>query len=106
MGSQFALKSTIIFQVLVLGLIFNSIAQVPFTSIQAQGGSKITAMLHLFEVVPYVLLLFYLIQYHGLLGAAWAWTIRMFIDMGLLIFIDQKNIFKRRFSKLIWNIST
>jgi O-antigen/teichoic acid export membrane protein len=94
LGSQFALKSTIIFQVLVLGLIFNSIAQVPFTSIQAQGGSKITAMLHLFEVVPYVLLLFYLIQYHGLLGAAWAWTIRMFIDMGLLIFIDQKNILK------------
>lgn len=94
LGSQFALRSTMIFQVLVLGLIFNSIAQVPFTSIQAQGGSRITAMLHLFEVVPYVLLLLYLIQYYGLLGAAWAWTIRMFIDMGLLIFIDQKNILK------------
>ena len=94
LGSQFALKSTIIFQVLILGLIFNSIAQVPFTSIQAQGGSRITAMLHLFEVVPYVLLLLYLIQYYGLLGAAWAWTIRMFVDMGLLIFLDQKNILK------------
>lgn len=94
LGSQFALKSTLIFQVLILGLIFNSIAQVPFTSIQAQGGSRITAMLHLFEVVPYVLLLLYLIQYYGLLGAAWAWTIRMFVDMGLLIFLDQKNILK------------
>lgn len=94
LGSQFALKSTIIFQVLILGLIFNSIAQVPFTSIQAQGGSKVTAVLHLLEVIPYVLLLLYLIQYYGLLGAAWAWTIRMFIDMGLLIFIDQKNILK------------
>lgn len=90
LGSQFALKSTLIFQVLVLGLIFNSIAQVPFTSIQAQGGSKVTAILHLFEVIPYVLLLLYLIQYYGLLGAAWAWTIRMFVDMGLLIFLDQK----------------
>ena len=94
LGSQFALKSTLIFQVLVLGLIFNSIAQVPFTSIQAQGGSKVTAILHLFEVIPYVLLLLYLIQYYGLLGAAWAWTIRMFVDMGLLIFLDQKNILK------------
>lgn len=94
LGNQFALKSTIIFQVLILGLIFNSIAQVPFTSIQAQGGSRITAMLHLFEVAPYVLLLLYLIQYCGLLGAAWAWTIRMFVDMGLLIFIDQKNSLK------------
>jgi hypothetical protein len=45
-------------------------------------------------VVPYVLLLLYLIQYYGLLGAAWAWTIRMFVDMGLLIFLDQKNILK------------
>lgn len=94
LGSQFALKSTLIFQVLILGLIFNSIAQVPFTSIQAQGGSRITAMLHLFEVVPYVLLLLYLIQYYGLFGAAWAWTIRMFVDMGLLIFLDQKNFLK------------
>lgn len=94
LGNQFALKSTIIFQVLILGLIFNSIAQVPFTSIQAQGSSRITAMLHLFEVAPYVLLLLYLIQYCGLLGAAWAWTIRMFVDMGLLIFIDQKNSLK------------
>lgn len=94
LGSQFALKSTLIFQVLVLGLIFNSIAQVPFTSIQAQGGSKVTAVLHLLEVIPYVLLLLYLIQYYGLLGAAWAWTIRMFVDMGLLIFLDQKNILK------------
>ena len=94
LGSQFALNSTIIFQVLVLGLIFNSIAQVPFTNIQAQGGSRTTAILHLFEVIPYVLLLLYLVEHYGLLGAAWAWTIRMFVDMGLLIFLDQKNILK------------
>lgn len=45
LGSQFALKSTLIFQVLVLGLIFNSIAQVPLLVFK-QGGSKVTAILH------------------------------------------------------------
>lgn len=89
LGNEYALHSFVIFQILLLGLVFNSIAQIPFTSIQAQGRSKTTAILHLYEVIPYLLLLLYLIKYYGLVGAACAWTIRMFVDMSLLIFMDQ-----------------
>ena len=88
LGSEFALNSSLVFQILILGLIFNSIAQVPFTNIQASGKSKITALLHLIEFIPYLLLLWYLITEFGIVGAAWAWTIRMLIDMFLLIIID------------------
>lgn len=91
LGKEFAINSNTIFQILILGLVFNSIAQVPFTSIQASGKSKTTAVLHLFEFIPYLILLWYLISNHGLIGAAWAWTIRMFIDMILLIFLDSKR---------------
>ena len=89
LGKEFAINSNTIFQILILGLIFNSIAQVPFTSIQASGKSKVTAILHLFEFIPYLFLLWYLINNYSLTGAALAWTIRMFVDMVLLVFLDQ-----------------
>lgn len=93
LGSDFGLNSSLVFQVLILGLVFNSIAQVPFTNIQASGKSRITALLHLFEFIPYLILLWFLITEFGIIGAAWAWTIRMFVDMLLLVIIDNiKNV--------------
>ena len=97
LGDSFALKSSSVFQILILGLVFNSVAQVPFASIQASGNSKATALLHLIECLPYLVLLWWLIAHYGIVGAAWAWTIRMLIDMILLIIIDNlKNIKKLR----------
>ncbi len=97
LGDSFALKSSSVFQILILGLVFNSVAQVPFASIQASGNSKATALLHLIECLPYIVLLWWLITHYGIIGAAWAWTIRMLIDMILLIIIDNlKNIKKLR----------
>lgn len=95
LGDSFAASSSLVFQILILGLVFNSVAQVPFASIQASGNSKATALLHLIECLPYLVLLWWLIAHYGIVGAAWAWTIRMFIDMILLIVIDNiKNIKK------------
>ena len=88
LGNEYALKSYIIFQILILGFVFNSIAQIPFASIQSNGRSKTTAILHLCELFPYLLLLYFLINGYGLIGAAWAWTIRMFVDLLILYIID------------------
>lgn len=88
LGNEYALKSYIIFQILILGFVFNSIAQIPFASIQSNGRSKTTAILHLCELFPYLLLLYFLINEYGLIGAAWAWTIRMFVDLLILYIID------------------
>lgn len=101
LGGSFAASSSLVFQILILGLVFNSVAQVPFASIQASGNSKATALLHLIECLPYLVLLWWLIAHYGIVGAAWAWTIRMFIDMILLIVIDNiKNIKKLRVRSL------
>ena len=101
LGDSFAASSSLVFQILILGLVFNSVAQVPFASIQASGNSKATALLHLIECLPYLVLLWWLIAHYGIVGAAWAWTIRMFIDMILLIVIDNiKNIKKLRVRSL------
>lgn len=87
LGKPYGVNSGNILQVLIIGLFFNALAQVPFAAIQAKGLSKFTALLHLSEVVPYLFLLFYLVDKFGLLGAAYAWTARVIIDfLCLLIF--------------------
>ncbi len=93
MGPAFAGMSATILAVLLVGFVFNSLAQVPFASIQSRGYARITAYIHLFELVPYLAMLFYLIKSYGILGAAYAWTIRMAVDYILL------SLFDRRFDK-------
>lgn len=93
MGPAFAGMSATVLSVLLVGFVFNSLAQVPFASIQSRGYARITAYIHLFELVPYLIMLFYLIKGYGILGAAYAWTIRMAVDCILLF------IFDRRFDK-------
>lgn len=101
LGDSFASSSSLVFQILTLGLVFNAIAQVPFANIQASGNSKATAFLHIIECMPYLILLWWLISHYGIIGAAWAWTIRMFIDMLLLIAMDSlKDIKKLRIRSL------
>lgn len=93
MGPAFAGMSATVLAVLLVGFVFNSLAQVPFASIQSRGYARITAYIHLVELVPYLVLLFYLIKGYGILGAAYAWTIRMAVDYLLL------SLFDRRFDK-------
>lgn len=94
LGVEYAEKSTVIFQVLIFGLLVNSLAQVPFSSIQAKGKSNVTAYIHLIELIPYLMLLFYMIKNYGLVGAAWAWTIRVTFDLIALIFLDKRFKFE------------
>ncbi|QCT22033.1 flippase [Jejubacter calystegiae] len=90
LGKEYAGISSDIFQVLLIGFLFNSVAQIPFATIQALGKAKVTACLHLAEVTPYLLLLYILIAQFGILGAAYAWTARMFCDMTLLQIISRR----------------
>ncbi|EGB33214.1 TPA: flippase [Escherichia coli] len=90
MGSDFSGLSASILQILLIGYFFNCIAQIPFASIQAAGKSKLTALLHLCEVLPYFAMLFSFIHLYGLIGAAIAWSVRTTIDCFLLIWLNSK----------------
>lgn len=88
MGPSFAGSPGVILIILLCGFLFNSLAQVPFASIQSRGFAKLTAFVHMGELVPYLVLLFYLIHHYGVIGAAIAWSIRMFVDYMVLMLID------------------
>ena len=58
----------------------NGLSYLPYNQLQAQGRPKVTALVHLLEVPPFLLCLWLLIQHAGLPGAALAWTLRAGAD--------------------------
>ncbi|MDA9355735.1 flippase [Gammaproteobacteria bacterium] len=90
LGSEFADNSTIVLQLLGIGIFINSHAQVPYGLIQAAGRADITAKLHLIELPFYLLLLWWLVSFHGIVGAAIAWSLRVAFDCFFLFVIAQR----------------
>lgn len=84
LGDDFAQKSTAVLQWLAIGVYLNSFAQVPFVFIQGIGRADITAKLHLLELPIYIVLMFWLLNTHGIIGVAIAWLLRSTIDAVLL----------------------
>lgn len=90
LDAQFAEKAYAITSILAIGILFNSLAQVPHAFIQASGDAKTTAIIHLIEVVLYIPGLLVALQFYGLEGAAASWTLRALADLCLLHIFAQK----------------
>lgn len=90
LGADFALNSAPILQLLVVGILINSIAFVPYSAIQATGRPDLPAKLHLLELPLYLVLLWVLIHQLGLLGVALAWVLRVGIDTSCLFWLSSR----------------
>ncbi|MCW8917610.1 MAG: MATE family efflux transporter [Gammaproteobacteria bacterium] len=88
---EFASQSYGALQILVFGLLFNSVAHVPYTLLQAIGRPNVTAMRHVFELPFYLLLLWLLIEWLGVGGAALTWMLWAFFDMWLLFWLTRRE---------------
>lgn len=89
-GESYAVNSSTILNTLLVGFFFNALAMIPFSAIQALGKSKITALLHCAELIPYLIILYFMVGKYGLLGAALAWSIRVIVDALLLLWTYSK----------------
>ena len=84
LNAEFAQNSTHVLQWLSVGVLFNSLAQIPFVLLQGAGRPDITAKIHLIELPCYLLALWLLVSEVGIKGAAMAWCARSMLDAGLL----------------------
>jgi O-antigen/teichoic acid export membrane protein len=91
-GADFAQHSFRVLQWLAVGVLFNSLAQVPFALVQGIGRPDMTAKLHMAELPFYLLALWWLISSYGVEGAAIAWTARVGVD-ALILFVMAKRSF-------------
>jgi O-antigen/teichoic acid export membrane protein len=86
LGSEFAQNSTLVLQLLAVGILANSLAQMPFGLVQSAGRPDLTAKLHFVELPIYLLTLWGLLGTFGIEGAAVAWVFRAAVD-ALLLFV-------------------
>lgn len=79
-GSEFADNSAPLLRVFAFGVLINSSAHIPLTLIQSAGRARWTAAVHLIEVLPFLLILWWSTLHLGVLGAALAWLVRIIVD--------------------------
>lgn len=84
LGGEFAKNSSAVASILAVGILFNSMAQIPHAYIQASGDARSTALIHILESALYIPALFILMHAHGIVGAALAWMLRALVDLVLL----------------------
>jgi len=89
--APFASQSYSVLRLLVLGLLFNSLAHVPYTLLQAIGRPNVTALRHVGELPFYLLLLWLLITWLGVNGAALTWMLWTLVDMLLLFWLVRQS---------------
>jgi Na+-driven multidrug efflux pump len=51
------------------------------TVLQGVARPKTVALIHTGELILYIALVYFFSTWFGLIGAAWAWSIRVFIDL-------------------------
>lgn len=90
LGVEYSGVAASVFQILLVGFYFNAVAQIPYSLLQAKGNSKITAFIHIAEIIPYILLLYTLTKEMGVYGTAIAWTLRCIIDFIFMLFFSRK----------------
>jgi O-antigen/teichoic acid export membrane protein len=79
-GEEFGPESTLPFYILLIGLFFNILSYVPYSMVVASGRSGLLAKLYWMELVPYIVISYFLIANLGIVGAAAAWSVRVFSD--------------------------
>jgi O-antigen/teichoic acid export membrane protein len=83
-GPELASASAPVWQWLIVGVAVNGLAHLPLTLLQSKGRTDVIAWLHLLQLAPYLLALWWALERFGIAGAAFVWTLRVTVDALLL----------------------
>jgi O-antigen/teichoic acid export membrane protein len=83
-GAAAAARCTRAGELMLVGVWINGLSWVPHALLQARGRPDLTAKFHVFELVPFVGLLWAGIHFGGVSGAAAIWCLRVTVDAALL----------------------
>jgi O-antigen/teichoic acid export membrane protein len=104
LGAEFARNSATVLQLLAVGVFFNSLAVLPWVLIQGAGRPDLTAKFHIIELTLYLPILWFMVKYYGVKGAAVAWTIRVLLD-ALALLLAAQRFLRREHSYVLRTIS-
>lgn len=92
LGNNFAEKSTLVLQLLAIGVLLNGLAYIPFNFFQGIGKPHIPALANLIELPFYLLFLSLVIKQWGINGVALIWVLRILVDTLILFYLTNKII--------------
>ena len=84
LGAEFAEYGTRVLQLLTVGVLINSLAQIPFSLVQSAGRPDLTAKLHLIELPFYLVAVWWVTRNFGIEGTAVVWSARVTVDALIL----------------------
>lgn len=90
-GADFGRESTLPFYILLLGLMFNIVAFVPYSIIMSSGRTDIFAKLYWIELFPYIFIAAILTYKFKAVGAAIAWSLRVILDAAIIIWFSKRT---------------
>jgi len=91
LGQEFAEQSSLVLQILAVGILFSSVSRVPFNALQAIGRPDLTAKLLLIELPLYWIALYLLTKNIGITGVAVVWSTRLIIEMIILMLLIERQ---------------
>ena len=91
MGPSFGQASGLSLQILLVGLLANGVAYIPFAFLQAHGRPDLVAKIQLAELPLFALLVYWCISLFGVTGAALAWTLRAGLDAVALLVMSART---------------
>ncbi|WP_455230219.1 hypothetical protein [Geopseudomonas aromaticivorans] len=91
LGAAFAAEALGVSQWLLLGVLINGFAHIPYALLQSAGRADLTAKLHVLELPVYTVLIVALVAAFGIVGAAIAWSARVVIDTLLLYWMAHRQ---------------
>ena len=83
-GTDFAAQAAPVGEIIVIGLWANCLAYIPFAMIQGQGRPDVVAKIHMAELLPYLAVLWMALEWKGAVGAAMAWSLRVWVDAAFM----------------------
>ena len=88
---DFATRSSVVLQILVMGVLVNSLGWVPSNLVMGVGRPDVTAKIHILQTPLYLFVVYFLISKYGIIGAASAFTLRVLFE-AVLSFITALHL--------------
>ena len=92
LGSDFVDRSTLVFQILLLGILGAMVAPISVSLLQGLGRPDVTPKLYIIEVPLNAILVLFLVREMGLVGAALSFALRALVETAFLFAISWRLV--------------